>query len=40
MSEMKFDGLFLGIGHEPNTSLFKGVVMDMDAVGYLKTKPF
>jgi thioredoxin reductase (NADPH) len=39
ISEMKFDGLFLGIGHEPNTSLFKGV-LDMDAVGYLKTKPF
>ncbi len=38
VTEHKFDGLFLGIGHEPNTSLFKGV-LDMDAVGYLKTKP-
>jgi thioredoxin reductase (NADPH) len=39
VSESRFDGLFLGIGHEPNTGLFKGV-LDMDAVGYLKTKPF
>ena len=38
ISEFNCDGLFLGIGHEPNTSLFKGV-LDMDAVGYLKTKP-
>jgi len=38
ISEMKFDGLFLGIGHEPNTKLFKGV-LDMDSIGYLKTKP-
>lgn len=39
ISEFKCDGLFLGIGHEPNTALFKGV-LDMDSVGYLKTKPF
>jgi len=32
------DGLFLGIGHEPNTKLFRGV-LDMDAVGYLQTAP-
>jgi thioredoxin reductase (NADPH) len=38
VSEFNCDGLFLGIGHEPNTALFKGV-LDMDAVGYLKTKP-
>jgi thioredoxin reductase (NADPH) len=38
VTDFKCDGLFLGIGHEPNTSLFKGV-LDMDAVGYLKTKP-
>lgn len=31
-------GLFLAIGHKPNTDLFKGI-LDMDAVGYLKTKP-
>jgi thioredoxin reductase (NADPH) len=39
LSEFKCDGLFLGIGHEPNTALFKGV-LDMDSVGYLKTKPY
>jgi thioredoxin reductase (NADPH) len=38
ITEFKCDGLFLGIGHEPNTALFKGV-LDMDSVGYLKTKP-
>jgi len=30
-------GLFLAIGHKPNTDLFKGVV-DMDDVGYIVTK--
>ncbi|MBP9127276.1 MAG: thioredoxin-disulfide reductase [Elusimicrobia bacterium] len=29
-------GLFLAIGHEPNTSLFKGQ-LDLDDVGYVKT---
>lgn len=32
------DGLFIGIGHKPNTSLFTGM-LDMDDVGYLKIKP-
>ena len=31
-------GLFVAIGHKPNTNLFKGV-LDMDEVGYLITKP-
>lgn len=30
-------GVFLAIGHKPNTDLFKGVI-DMDDVGYIKTK--
>ncbi len=30
------DGVFLGIGHIPNTQLFTGL-LDMDAAGYLKT---
>ena len=30
------DGLFIGIGHSPNTALFKGL-LDMDDLGYLKT---
>jgi thioredoxin reductase (NADPH) len=38
MTDFKCDGLFLAIGHQPNTKLFEGV-LDMDAVGYLKTKP-
>jgi thioredoxin reductase (NADPH) len=39
ITEFNCEGLFLGIGHEPNTALFKGV-LDMDSVGYLKTKPY
>ena len=34
----KTDGLFLAIGHTPNTELFKGV-LECDDKGYLKTKP-
>lgn len=30
-------GVFIAIGHQPNTSLFKGV-LDMDGVGYLITE--
>lgn len=33
----EFGGLFVAIGHKPNTDLFKGV-LDMDATGYLITK--
>lgn len=36
--EFKADGLFIGIGHQPNTNLFKGW-LDMDETGYLKVKP-
>jgi len=36
-SEKKLQGLFLAIGHKPNTDLFKGI-LDMNEVGYLKTK--
>ena len=31
------DGVFMAIGHKPNTDLFSGV-LDMDEFGYLKTK--
>jgi thioredoxin reductase (NADPH) len=31
-------GLFIAIGHTPNTDLFKGV-LEMHDNGYLKTKP-
>lgn len=33
---LPIDGLFIGIGHEPNTKIFRGQ-LDMDANGYLKT---
>jgi len=36
--ELKVDGVFIAIGHSPNTALFKGVI-DMDAEGYIITKP-
>jgi thioredoxin reductase (NADPH) len=36
--ELKVQGLFMGIGHEPNTALFKGQ-LDMNEVGYLTVKP-
>jgi thioredoxin reductase (NADPH) len=36
-TDMKTDGVFIGIGHQPNTDLFKGQ-LDMDVVGYLVTK--
>jgi thioredoxin reductase (NADPH) len=35
-SILPLDGLFIGIGHEPNTKIFKGQ-LDMDETGYLKT---
>ena len=34
--EIKCDGVFLAIGHTPNTGIFKDKV-DMDELGYLKT---
>jgi thioredoxin reductase (NADPH) len=36
-STLRTDGLFVGIGHRPNTDLFKGQ-LDMNSVGYLVTK--
>ena len=37
-SDIKLHGLFIAIGHDPATSLFKGQ-LDMDKEGYLITKP-
>ena len=36
--ELKLDGLFIAIGHDPATSLFKDQ-LKMDNEGYLITKP-
>jgi thioredoxin reductase (NADPH) len=36
--EMKIDGVFAAIGHEPNVALVKGLV-DLDEKGYVKTVP-
>ncbi len=35
-SERDVDGVFIGIGHQPNTDLFRGQ-LEMNEVGYLKT---
>ncbi len=38
VSEIRVDGLFIAIGHDPATSLFKGQ-LNMDKEGYIVTKP-
>ena len=38
ITELKVDGLFIAIGHDPATALFKNQ-LDMDKEGYLITKP-
>ena len=38
ITELKIDGLFIAIGHDPATSLFKGQ-LSMDKEGYIVTKP-
>jgi thioredoxin reductase (NADPH) len=30
------EGIFLGIGHQPNTAIFKGII-DLEETGYIKT---
>ena len=35
---LPMNGLFVAIGHSPNTDLFKGQ-LEMDAVGYIKVQP-
>ena len=38
LRELPMGGLFVAIGHEPNTQLFKGQ-LDMDPVGYIRVLP-
>ena len=38
VEELKIDGLFIAIGHDPATQLFKNQ-LDMDKEGYIITKP-
>ena len=38
IEELKIDGLFIAIGHDPATSMFKSQ-LEMDKEGYLITKP-
>jgi thioredoxin reductase (NADPH) len=35
--EISITGLFIAIGHKPNTDIFKGQ-LDMDEAGYLRTE--
>lgn len=37
LTQVKADGLFLAIGHDPATTVFKGH-LDLDAKGYVKTR--
>ena len=38
VTDLKVDGIFVAIGHDPATQLFKGQI-DMDDSGYILTKP-
>ena len=38
LTERSIDGIFIAIGHKPNTDMFKGII-DMDDEGYIITKP-
>jgi thioredoxin reductase (NADPH) len=38
LSDYKTDGVFMAIGHRPNTAVFEGKI-DMDELGYLKVRP-
>lgn len=38
VTEIKADGIFVAIGHKPNTELFRDI-LEMDEVGYLVVKP-
>jgi thioredoxin reductase (NADPH) len=35
VTEMKIDGIFVAIGYNPNTSVFKGTAIKLDEMGYI-----
>ncbi len=37
--EMKIDGIFIAIGHKPNSDLFRSTGLEIDSEGYILTKP-
>ncbi len=39
ISEMKIDGIFIAIGHKPNSDIFKNTGLEIDSEGYILTKP-
>ena len=36
--DIKIDGFFLAIGHQPNTAIFQGQ-LNLDSIGYILTDP-
>ena len=38
-SELPVTGLFIAIGHKPNTDIFRGKLVMDESTGYLHTKP-
>ena len=38
VSELETEGVFVAIGHSPNTKLFENI-LDLNEQGYIKTKP-
>lgn len=39
IKEMPIDGIFIAIGHKPNSDLFKNTGLEIDSEGYILTKP-
>jgi thioredoxin reductase (NADPH) len=38
VNDFRTDGVFMAIGHQPNTAIFNGQ-LEMDELGYLKVRP-